>query len=101
MESAMLKAFRYRLYPTATQETALDTTLLLCQRLYKGALEERKGAYRKAGRTLTAYDQRRLGPELPVPDGEFCENALNVKFRLHSVLAAPFNSRRSPCPNAF
>ncbi|WP_233554411.1 RNA-guided endonuclease InsQ/TnpB family protein [Deinococcus cavernae] len=64
IESITLKAFRYRLYPTKAQETALDTTLVLCQRLYNGMLEERRGAYRKAGKSLTAYDQMKALPEV-------------------------------------
>ncbi|MEF2279043.1 transposase [Deinococcus sp. YIM 134068] len=63
-ENTTLRAFRYRLSPTKAQEAALDTTLLLCQRLYNGCLEERRGAYRKAGKSLTAYDQMKSLPEV-------------------------------------
>lgn len=63
----MLKAFKYRLYPTKAQETALDNTLLLCQRLYNGCLEERRGAYKKAGKSVSVYDQMKALPE--VKDG--------------------------------
>lgn len=64
IESTTLKAYRYRLYPTKAQKTALDTTLLLCQRLYNGMLEERRGAYKKAGKSLTVYDQMKSLPEI-------------------------------------
>ncbi|GBF05285.1 transposase, IS605 OrfB family [Deinococcus aerius] len=64
IESTTLKAFRYRLYPTKAQTAALESTLLLCQRLYNGMLEERRGAYRKAGKSLTAYDQMKSLPEV-------------------------------------
>lgn len=50
--------------PTRAQEAALSTTLTLCQRLYNGMLEERRGAYKKAGKTLTAYDQMKSLPEV-------------------------------------
>ncbi|MDR6218816.1 transposase [Deinococcus soli (ex Cha et al. 2016)] len=64
MESTTLRAFKYRLYPTKAQITSLDTTLALCQRLYNGMLEERRGAYQKAGKSLTAYDQMKSLPEV-------------------------------------
>ncbi|QBY09409.1 transposase [Deinococcus metallilatus] len=64
IENITLKAFKYRLYPTKAQESALDTTLILCQRLYNGMLEERRGAYKKAGKSLTAYDQMKSLPEV-------------------------------------
>ncbi|WP_027461451.1 RNA-guided endonuclease InsQ/TnpB family protein [Deinococcus murrayi] len=61
---ATLKAYKYRLYPTRAQEDALSLTLTLCQRLYNGMLEERRGAYKKAGKSLTAYDQMKSLPEV-------------------------------------
>ncbi|GBF06520.1 transposase, IS605 OrfB family [Deinococcus aerius] len=67
VESTTRKAFKYRLYPTKAQGRALDTTLLLCQRLYNGCLEERRGAYKKAGKSVSVYDQMKALPE--VKDG--------------------------------
>ncbi|MGY2894829.1 RNA-guided endonuclease InsQ/TnpB family protein [Deinococcus sp. UYEF24] len=64
MEDTTLRAFKYRLSPTKAQIASLDTTLILCQRLYNGMLEERKGAYRKTGKSLTAYDQMKSLPEV-------------------------------------
>ncbi|MFC3859490.1 helix-turn-helix domain-containing protein, partial [Deinococcus antarcticus] len=52
-----LKAFRYRLRPTKAQEATLLEQLRLCRNLYNCALQERRDAYRKAGVSLTAYDQ--------------------------------------------
>ncbi|WP_019588366.1 RNA-guided endonuclease InsQ/TnpB family protein [Deinococcus apachensis] len=63
-ESTTLKAFKYRLSPTKAQIAALDTTLLLCQRLYNGCLEERRGAYRKAGKSVSVYDQMKALPDV-------------------------------------
>ena len=64
MENTTLRAFKYRLRPTKAQEAQLTETLILCQRLYNGMLEERRGAYRKAGKSLTAYDQMKSLPEV-------------------------------------
>ena len=64
MEDTTLKAFKYRLSPTKAQIVSLETTLTLCQQLYNGMLEERKGAYSKARKTITAYDQMKALPEV-------------------------------------
>ena len=49
----MLKAFRYRLRPTKAQEAVLNKQLWLCRNLYNCALQERRDAYKKAGKTIT------------------------------------------------
>jgi len=51
------KTFRYRLYPTAKQIALLDWQLSEACRLYNAALQERRDAYRFAGRSLNYYDQ--------------------------------------------
>src|SRR5437588_3907685 len=43
---SMMKAFKYRLYPTRKQADALQQTLDLCRELYNAALQERKEAWR-------------------------------------------------------
>lgn len=53
----MRKAYRYRLYPTKQQAEFLDGQLAEACRLYNGALQERRDAYRMAGRSLNYYDQ--------------------------------------------
>src|SRR6059058_1473730 len=63
----MHKAFVYRLYPTAKQATAKQAEQLTwildrCRELYNAALEERREAYRMAGKTLGYYEQK---AELP------------------------------------
>lgn len=73
MQDTSLKAFKYRLSPTRSQEAALSHTLTLCQRLYNGALEERKGAYKKAKKSITAYDQMKALPEIKAALPEYSE----------------------------
>ncbi|WP_018461885.1 RNA-guided endonuclease InsQ/TnpB family protein [Thermus oshimai] len=58
------KAFKYRLYPTQPQRKDLERTLALCRRLYNAALQERRDAYRKAGKTVNFYEQKRGLPEI-------------------------------------
>ncbi|MFZ5992832.1 MAG: RNA-guided endonuclease InsQ/TnpB family protein [Deinococcota bacterium] len=60
----MRRAFKYRLYPTQPQLRDLDRTLMLCRRLYNAALQERREAYRKAGKTVGFYEQKRWLPEI-------------------------------------
>lgn len=54
-----IRVFRFRLYPTKPQEAALFETLRLTRALYNAALEQRREAYRKHCKTLSAYDQQR------------------------------------------
>ncbi|MFN4074213.1 MAG: RNA-guided endonuclease InsQ/TnpB family protein [Thermus sp.] len=58
------KAFKYRLYPTKPQMGDLERTLELCRQLYNAALQERREAYKKAGRTIGFYEQKRHLPEI-------------------------------------
>ncbi|GIW33469.1 transposase [Meiothermus sp.] len=58
------KAFKYRLYPTQPQARDLERTLALCRHLYNAALQERRDAYKKAGRTVGFYEQKRSLPEI-------------------------------------
>ncbi len=58
------KAFKYRLYPTQPQQKDLERTLSLCRHLYNAALQERREAYKKTGRTVGFYEQKRYLPEI-------------------------------------
>ncbi|ULH17991.1 transposase (plasmid) [Deinococcus sp. KNUC1210] len=55
---------KYRLFPNITQEKALDTTLCLCRQLYNAGLEERRGAYKKSGVSVSSYEQKRALTEI-------------------------------------
>ncbi|GMA15463.1 RNA-guided endonuclease InsQ/TnpB family protein [Deinococcus metallilatus] len=66
-----MRAFRYRLYPTLRQETALLDTLRLTRELYNGALQERRDAYRKAGKSVSVYEQMKALPEVKAVRPEF------------------------------
>jgi putative transposase len=58
------KAFKYRLYPTQPQARDLERTLALCRQLYNAALQERREAYKKAGKTVGFYEQKRYLSEI-------------------------------------
>jgi len=53
----MRKTYKYRLFPTDTQEQTLETQLSEACRLYNAALQERRDAYRRGGVSLNYYDQ--------------------------------------------
>jgi putative transposase len=58
MEQPMVrKTFKYKLKPTAEQERELGRVLGLCCWLYNTALEQRIIAYRRAGVSLSRYQQ--------------------------------------------
>jgi putative transposase len=58
------KAFKYRLSPTRKQAQALQWTLDRCRELYNASLQERRDAYRMAGKHITYYDQANQLPEI-------------------------------------
>jgi len=51
------RSYRFRLYPTATQERALNHALSICAELYNAALQERRDAWARAGVSISLYDQ--------------------------------------------
>ena len=55
----MIVTYRFRLLPRKSQHRALERILESERQLYNAALEERIGAYRNAGKTLTYFDQTR------------------------------------------
>lgn len=58
------QAYKFRLYPTRTQQERLQWTLERARELYNAALQERRDAYRMAGKSITYYDQANQLPEI-------------------------------------
>jgi len=58
------QVYTFRLYPTRKQAQALQWTLDRCRELYNAALQERRDAYRMAGKSITYYDQANQLPEI-------------------------------------
>ncbi|HAT45888.1 MAG TPA: transposase [Ktedonobacter sp.] len=58
------QAYKFRLYPTRKQEAMLTWTLDRARELYNAALQERRDAYRMAGKSLNYYDQANQLPEI-------------------------------------
>lgn len=53
----MVLTYRYRLLPRTSQHRRLETICEEQRLLYNAALEERIGAFRKAGKSITLFDQ--------------------------------------------
>jgi len=68
----MRKTFKYRIYPTRTQEQTLDRWLWLCRRLYNAYLEQRKIAWQQR-RRIGKYDQMAELPDLKAELAEYRE----------------------------
>ena len=60
----MRKAFKYRIYPTKKQETLLKNTLGICCELYNAALQERRDAYKLAGKSINYSIQQNQLPQI-------------------------------------
>lgn len=60
----MFKAFKFRLYPTASQESKLEWTLRRCSELYNAGLQERRDAYKKCGVSVNYHAQAMSLPEV-------------------------------------
>ncbi len=89
-----VKAFKYRLYPTQPQHKDLERTLALCRQLYNAALQERREAHQKAGRTVGFYEQKRYLPgirtELPEYKGVHSQVLQNVIERVDKAFQGFF-----------
>jgi putative transposase len=60
----MLKAFKYRIYPSHSQVAKLDATLGLCCELYNAALQERRDAYRISRTSINYHSQALQLPDI-------------------------------------
>jgi putative transposase len=54
------KAFKYRLYPSRSQETKLQAALDVCRALYNSFLHDRKFRYEVDGKTPTQREQEKM-----------------------------------------
>jgi putative transposase len=90
----MTRTFSYPLRPTAAQHQALTGMLLLCQRLYNAALEQRIDAYRKQRKFLSRIDQQKDLTELRRHDETYGQVAATILrsplFRLERAFQAFF-----------
>jgi len=69
----VIKTYKYRIYPTKTQNETLERQLALCCELYNAAVQERRDAYRIAHKSITYTDQQNQLPEIKGMRAEFKE----------------------------
>ena len=91
---SMLKAYKFRIYPTKSQTTKMEQTLDLCRWTYKKTLEIRKNAWEKEGKSLSNYETNNLLPEWKEDKPElkvaFSQVLQNVHERVDLALQAFF-----------
>jgi putative transposase len=56
--------YKFKIFPTKSQETKLVNTLDLCRELYNAALQERRDAWKMAKKSINFYDQQNQLPEI-------------------------------------
>jgi putative transposase len=75
----MILTYCYRLLPTKSQHRVLEANLENQRQLYNAALEERIGAFRKAGSTRTYVDQCKALTEWRHSDAEAAVVPVNIQ----------------------
>jgi putative transposase len=63
-ESTLTYCYRYRIYPTNGQVSALENTFSMCRHLYNRSLAERKDAYEQTGKGIGYAQQQNALPAL-------------------------------------
>jgi putative transposase len=90
----MLKTFKYRLYPSRTQETNLFRVLNACRGLYNMALAERKYAYQLEGERVSKAGLYDIGKHyrqtFPYADQVFSQTAQSVIEQVDRAFQAFF-----------
>lgn len=64
MRKAVIKTFRYRIYPTKRQKTIMEQTLHECRWLYNHLLEQRKVAWEERQENTSLYGQHAQLPQI-------------------------------------
>jgi len=58
-----MRTYKYRIYPTKSQETLLNQQLEICRWVYNKTLSVRKDAWEQEGRSIGMYDTFNMLPE--------------------------------------
>ena len=62
----MMKAFKFRLYPTITQAVQLNQHIGSCRFVYNWALDQKTKTYEQTGKSISRFDLNKLIPTLKV-----------------------------------
>lgn len=95
----MLKAYRYRLYPTKSQVTLLERTLEICRWVYNDTLALRKNAWEQERRSVSLYETNKIltqwKKEKPDLNRVHSQVLQNVQMRIDLAFKAFFRRLRS------
>ena len=85
----MLRTYRYRLYPTASQRESIRKNIDACRFVYNWALERKNAVYKTNGTSLGEYDLNNLLKDLKI-EHQFLQNAYSQSLqqsvkRLHKA----------------
>jgi len=90
----MLKAFKYRIYPTKAQRSKMEQTLELCRWAYNETLAYRKNSFEQEGKSISKYETHNLLPEWkrnkPELKEVFSQTLQNVQERVDLAFKAFF-----------
>lgn len=90
----MIRTYKYRLYPSQSQESALRRVLAACRGLYNMALAERKYPYQFEGRSVSKADLYELAKHyrrtFPYADQMFSQTAQSVIEQVDQAFQAFF-----------
>lgn len=93
-----VRTFKYRLYPSKSQETNLYRVLEACRNLYNMALAERKYGYQLEGRRVTLADTEELAKRyratFPYADQMFSQTGQSVVKRVDEAFKSFFRRLR-------
>jgi putative transposase len=95
----MIRAYKYRIYPTRAQVTKLEHVLDICCELYNSALQERRDAWRVARKSVSCYDQQKQLTEIkkirPELSDVYSQVLYDTLVRLDKAFAAFFRRVRA------
>jgi putative transposase len=90
----MLKAYKFRIYPTKSQKTVMERTLDLCRWTYNQTLAYRKDSWEKEGKSVSKYETHNLLPtwksDKPELNEVFSQTLQNVQERVDLGIKAFF-----------
>jgi len=88
----MLKAYKFRIYPTKSQETKMEMHLDLCRWTYNKNLEIRKTAWEKESKSLSKYETNNMLPEWKENNPELKEVFSQVLQNVHERVDLAFKA---------
>ena len=95
----MLKAFRYRLYPTKAQKTKIDATLELLRWVYNETLEVRRNSWEKERKNVSLFKTNKMltvwKKERPELNNVFSQVLQDAQVRVDLAFQAFFRRVKS------